>query len=150
MRRLGFVVLGLLITLNLCRADTTEVQSAKWKPSPGGAALRSLVYPGWGQAYNCRPLKAVIIGTVEEGLIFGILREHQLFRDARRFKDDTAASLYKDQRNRIVWMLAGWMIYASVDAFVDAHLYDFDVSDQLSCAGLEAGGIKIQFGWISR
>lgn len=92
----------------------------------------------------------MIVGTVEEGLIFGIVREHQLFRDSRRFNDDPAASLYKDQRNRLVWILAGWLIYSSVDAYVDAHLYNFDVSDQLSAGILTSGEVSIQLGWLWR
>jgi len=106
-----------------------------------------LLFPGWGQAYNNRPLKAVIIGAAEQGLIFGIVREHQLFRDARVAKDESAASLYKDQRNRMVWMLAGWMIYSSLDAYVDAHLYDFDVSDRLSMNFGAVDGLTLQLGW---
>ncbi len=131
-------------------ADSTVVAQAEWKPSPGGAALRSLAFPGWGQAYNRRPLKAVIVGAVEQGLIFGIVREHQLFRDARRFNDDRSATIYKDQRNRMVWILAGWLIYSSLDAYVDAHLFDFDVSDKLSVNVEAWDGVKISLGWAVR
>ena len=151
MYRFGIVALLVLVVhLFPAYADSTEVSSPKWRPSPGGAALRSLAFPGWGQAYNGRPLKSVIVGAVEEGLIFGIVREHQLFRDARQYNDESAASVYKDQRNRFVWILAGWLIYSSVDAYVDAHLYDFDVSDQLSINIFPVNGITLNLGWTLR
>jgi len=149
--RFGIVtILIFIVCWQPSLADSTVVTPVVWKPSPGGAALRSLAFPGWGQSYNRRPLKSVIVGAVEEGLIFGIVREHQLFRDARRFNDDSAASIYKDQRNRLVWMLAGWLIYSSVDAYVDAHLYDFDVSDQLSVNAITSNGVTLQLGWLLR
>jgi len=111
--------------------------------------FRSLLLPGWGQAYNRRPLKAVIVGGIEEGLIYGVYRQHQLFMDERRFGNEPIALAYREDRNRMAWMLAGVLIFSMTDAYVDAHLYHFDVSDKLSSAtGLNVGGVMINLGWI--
>lgn len=148
MRCFGLVVSTLLLSACSCwAADTTGTDTTVWKPSPTGAAFRAFIFPGWGQSYNRKPLKAVLIGGIEQGLIFGVYREHQLFRDARRFGNDEAAGLYKEQRNRLAWLLAASVIYATVDAFVDAHLYDFDVSGDLG-GNVKMGGVQISFALL--
>ncbi|MFH0765818.1 MAG: DUF5683 domain-containing protein [Calditrichota bacterium] len=120
-------------TLNITTATGSPIDSTKaWKPNPTGAALRSLILPGGGQAYNQQPLKAVIYGGLEEGLIFGVYRQHQLFKSSRRSGDDVGADFYRNDRNRLTWYLTGVIILSMVDAYVDAHLFDFDVSDKFS------------------
>jgi hypothetical protein len=147
--RSGIVILAIcLLAGNVQGADSLAVSSAPWKPSPTGAAFRSLALPGWGQSYNRRPLKAVIIGGLEQGVLFGIYRNHQLFRDARKFADDRSADFYKDQRNRLTWILAGTLLYSAVDAFVDAHLYDFEVDDPASENRPASTGLRLSFGII--
>jgi len=110
-----------------------------------------MLLPGWGQAYNKRPLKAVIIGGLEEGLLYGVYRQNQLFRDERRRGNEPVAKAYREDRNRMTWMLAGVLIFSMTDAYVDAHLYNFDVSDKLSSAsGYKLGGVVVNLGWIWR
>lgn len=94
--------------------------------------MRSLVVPGWGQAYNQQPLKAVIYAGLEQGLIYGIYRNHTLFRQSQLAGLNDDAGFYKNERNRLGWYLAGTLILSVMDAFVDAHLFSFDVSDDLS------------------
>lgn len=145
--KLPSLVLLLIFALaDAGRSDTTVTSPPAWKPSPTGAALRSLLLPGWGQAYDRRPLKAVIVGGIEEGFIYGVYRQHQLFRDARGLRDESSAKFYREQRNRLTWMLAGAIIFSVVDAYVDAHLYGFEVSEQLSDRGLRVGGVNVGLG----
>ena len=61
-------------------ASNKEVENLNWRPSPTGAALRSLAFPGWGQVYVKQPLKAVIYAGIEQGFIYGIYRQHNLYK----------------------------------------------------------------------
>ena len=144
----------LLIACSLLLATAGYTQSpapAPWRPSPTGAAFRSLFLPGWGQAYNQHHLKAVIYGGIEEGLIYGVYRQHQLFMDARHDGDEPLALAFKEDRNRMTWMLSGVVILSMVDAYVDAHLFDFDVSDKLTLSlPPDPKQIQINFAWIWR
>jgi len=105
-------------------------EPSDWRPLPTGAALRSLVIPGWGQAYNRQPLKSVVIAGLESGFIYGILRQHKLQQACRARGDLILANLYREDRNRFAWYLAGSVILAMLDAYVDAQLFNFDVSDE--------------------
>jgi hypothetical protein len=131
-------------------AQEAPQRPALWRPSPTGAVIRSMLLPGWGQAYNRNPLKAVIIGGLEEGLIYGVYRQNQLFVDFRRSGEEQIAVSYREDRNRLTWLLAGTLILSMLDAYVDAHLYDFDVSDNLTSGEIgRAGGIVLRLGWIN-
>lgn len=109
----------------------TPADTVLWTPNPTGAAFRSLFVPGWGQIYNKRPLKSLVYTAIEGSLIYGILREHRSFLYYRRIDQPHNADLMRNNRNQLTWYLAGTLIMASLDAFVDAHLYHFDVSTEL-------------------
>jgi hypothetical protein len=94
--------------------------------------LRSAVLPGWGQVYNDRPLKGVILGSAELGLLAWLLVEHSL---AERARDDfrrTGNPFYEDsyelhsaRRLDLIWYTSAAWLYGILDAYVDAHLYGF-------------------------
>jgi len=147
-RRCGLILLLILLAGTARAAGLSSSEPKPWRPSPTGALLRSLAFPGWGQVYNRQPLKAVIIGGIEEGLIYGVYRQHLLFVDSRRLGDDRSADVYKEDRNRLTWILAGTVILSMVDAYVDDQLFDFDTGDDLSKKKLRSGGIQLRFGII--
>jgi len=134
-------------------ADSTAEKA--WTPSPASAAFRSLILPGWGQAYVGRPLKAVIYGGIEQTLIFTIYRKHRLYKYYDRREEGNVASAHKEDRNRLSWYLTGAIIMSMMDAFVDAHLYNFDVSDDYSNltvpkpkSAFRLGNVQINFSLI--
>lgn len=124
--------------LTLMQPDT--IKAGVWSPSPTGAAFRSLFFPGWGQSYVGSPLKAVIYGGIEQGLIYTVYRQHRLFRYYKDQEQDQFAETHRNNRNRMTWYLAGAIILSMLDAYVDAHLYYFDVSDDLSERGSNSEG----------
>ncbi len=127
--------------------------SSAWKPSPTGAALRSLVFPGWGQAYVQKPVKAVIYGGIEYSLLYGIVRQHKLFQYYDRIDDESRTDFYRNNRNQLIWYLTGALIVAVMDAYVDAHLFDFDVSDDLTFNRQDRygfSGVKLNLRWRFR
>lgn len=119
--------------------------------SPKKAAIMSAILPGSGQVYNGKYWKVpVIYGGfgVAAYLANRYSDQYNLYRDAYReasdpngtspFPNVTPAAI-KDTRDTYKqWMELSYIsigliyILQVVDANVDAHLYDFDVSDDLS------------------
>ena len=114
--------------------------------NPSLAMWKSLILPGWGQLYNKKYLKTVIIGGAEIALIYGIFYQHDQSEKAQKAGDSEAANFYRDDRNRLTWWLAGIILYSMADAYVDAQLMDFDLSNELSL-GIAPGKlfVRLQF-----
>lgn len=128
--------------------DTTKIKNTR----PRNAAILSAVVPGAGQIYNHKYWKAPVIYAGFGGLGYMIYKnntEYQNYRNIYRSLIDTVAGneietpYSSDQlrvlkegsrRNRDFFIIIACAWYAAniVDAVVDAHLYDFDVSDDLS------------------
>ena len=151
-------------------------------PKPGRAALLSFLVPGAGQAYNKRWWKLPIVYGVLGGMIYlevDNLREYHALRDNYKLLVDgdpdtnpteppynridvTSMKSYRDQWRRYVEqtsLVLGLVYLLQVtDAFVDAHLHSFDVSDDLTLRfkpKMEAipgfgatfgAGVSLQFG----
>lgn len=97
--------------------------------SPTGAMLRSLAAPGWGQWYNGKKFKAVLLASGEIGLAADAVILNQL---AARSDNPQDRAFYRDNRSLAIWWLAAVILYAMADAYVDAHLLGFDESMELS------------------
>jgi hypothetical protein len=118
------------------------------------AALMSALVPGLGQFYNKRYWKPPIIYIGAGVITYFIIdnnRQYQLFKDgySRRTNDpnasiDPSISGYSTENLRILRddyrryrdmsVVFGVALYALniIDAYVDRHLMEFDVSDDLS------------------
>lgn len=121
------------------RTDTTQFIMHK---SPMGAVLRSALIPGWGQIYNESYWKAPIIwGALGVLGYFWVDNNDQYkhFRDLYvqsidennpngnlRYYDQR--EFYRDQRDLTAVFIGLSYLINILDAYVDAHLYDFDVS----------------------
>lgn len=125
-------------------------------PNPRKAALFSAIIPGAGQAYNKRWWKLPIVyGALGTALYFEIdnIKQYRELRDNYRWLvdedpntnpveepytliDATTMKGYRDQWRRYVEFssitLGLAYLLQVTDAFVDAHLRSFDVSDDLS------------------
>ena len=130
------------------KADSTKTN----RHSPLRATIFSAVVPGLGQAYNNRYWKIPIIYSAAGSLIY-FTEYHRKKLDVYSYaynyvdlpgpvklyygdKTSEQLKLYKDfyKRNydlmRII--IAGVYLLNILDATVDAHMYDFDISDDLS------------------
>jgi hypothetical protein len=110
--------------------------------------LRSLAVPGWGQFYNGKYWKAALAFGAESGLIATAVYWNQQAVQAPPNSNDRL--FYRNNRNTAVWFLAGTILLSMLDAYVDAHLFDFDESPDLSVAppispGSGAGGMMLLF-----
>jgi hypothetical protein len=133
------------------KADNIKVQKYH---SPKKAALLSAVLPGTGQIYNKKYWKAPIVYAGFAGLAYSFQfnqSRYVKYRDALKFRidddstttdnyigiysDDQLTTLYKYyHRYRDLTVVGGLALYLLniVDAAVDAHLFTFNVSDDLS------------------
>ncbi len=108
--------------------EKTDSAKANIK-SPTGAMLRSLIFPGLGQWYNGKKLKAVVVFLGQTGLLANsIYLNQQLVKS----HTDYEREFYINNRNLSVWWLVGVTLFSMADAYVDAQLSDFDESPDLS------------------
>lgn len=118
------------------------------------AVLYSALVPGWGQVYNKKWWKVPIIYAGFGGLGFAIgwnAKKWHTYSDAYRMRVDTFpetvdpyVGIYSDanlltlknyyRRNMDLSIIFTTVLYALniIDAAVDAHLFEYDVSDDLT------------------
>jgi hypothetical protein len=123
---------ALMISVELSAKEPSQSLKTNKEKSPTGALLRSMIVPGWGQLYNGKPLKAVIYAGAQLSFLYGAHMQNDRYHYYRDLEINDYADFYKSDRNRLLWWLFGITLLSMGDAFVDAHLYGFDVSDDLS------------------
>jgi len=106
--------------------------------SPWGAVLRSAVLPGFGQFYNESYWKIPVIWGAGALLISGWVYNNNLYNDNKDLYTNTGQTIYqyrrdfyRNQRDNFTIYLVVLYILNLVDAYVDAHLYDFTVEEDL-------------------
>lgn len=132
-----------------------EEETKEKKPhSPKLATLLSAVAPGAGQIYNRKYWKLPIIYGAFGGLIYSAVWNHGKFRTFKdayliridddpntidqfegQYSDDNLRTIQSDyRRNRDLSYIFIGVFYALniIDAAVDAHLFDFNVDEDLS------------------
>ncbi len=135
-----------------------DIEGSTWKrkKNPGTAMLCALVFPGLGQIYNERPLKAAIAMGVETYYIMNIIHNYRIAGDWRDERDaldqnipcgdhtclnpawKNANAWYKEYRARTVdwiWWTSGIVLIVVLDAYVDAHLHDMRFHVEASRSG---------------
>jgi hypothetical protein len=123
--------------------DTSQYKFVMQK-SPLGAVLRSAVFPGWGQIYNHSYWKAPVIwGFISYYLYFWIRNNNSYIewgdlyskslnesktgnRDYKLYRD-----FYHDQRDLFTIYIGIVYLLNLMDAYVDAQLFDFDISNEI-------------------
>ena len=121
--------------------------------SPWGALTRSMMIPGWGQTYNQNVLKALIFVLGDASMlsmyfvknkdVSRIERQRSVIKkqlaqdpfltvERRTILNSRHSNLTGDldialnNRNLFGWLFAISHLAGMIDAFVDAHLYNFD------------------------
>jgi hypothetical protein len=115
-------------------ADAGYTASRSRETNPTWAAFKSILFPGWGQLSNGKHWKAMGIFALQTSVAFGIFTQHEHYIFYNALNQPSTASFYKNDRNRLVWWSAGIAILSALDAFVDCHLRDWNVSEELSWA----------------
>lgn len=117
-----------------------ELALARKKRSPTGALWRSFAVPGWGQFYNGEYLKAGGIIAAQAGTLYMAVDNYLVARKYKREAREAPTEELKREKlakhNEYIietefwgWLFVGILTFSMMDAYVDAHLADWDVSD---------------------
>lgn len=148
MNKLLLIVLILLLAAGL---------SAEGKRDPTRAALYSLVLPGGGQIYNHAYLKAgLVIGV--QGWLIGSAIHHANQRDKFRELAETAppaleqqyladSEEYRDKLNNDIWWIGIAAALSVFDAYVDAHLSDFEEQKEKLRLRFDGEKLSLHYRW---
>ena len=100
-------------------------------PNPNKAAILSFALPGAGQAYNKRWWKLPLVYGAFAGMFYAIDFNQGLYR---RFRDALRGLRDQYDRNTQLSYIGTVLLYGivAVEAFVDAHLLQFDIDEDLS------------------
>jgi signal transduction histidine kinase len=118
------------------RIEVSRSDTLFERKSPMGALLRSVALPGWGQFYNKKYFKsAVVFGAETTFITLAAIEWHRMNKHKRNFQnldhpdrywEFEQFQFYEDQRNLYLWITAGIVFLSMFDAYVDAHLYNFE------------------------
>jgi hypothetical protein len=109
--------------------------------SPLGAVLRSAVLPGWGQVYNQSYWKVPVVWGFIGFYTYYWIDQNKKYRNTindytggnkwgwTQSIYETRRNFYRDQRDLFAIYIG--IVYAlnMLDAYVDAHLFDFSVDE---------------------
>lgn len=126
-----------------------SVKKFRMKKQPWKAVLFSALLPGAGQFYNRSYWKVPILLGLTGYLAYEWNRENNNYRD---YRDQYSTSqtpqnpdgdgnlkalreFYRSQRNDFTWYFIIVYFVNLVDAYIDAHLFDFDVKDEKMVRG---------------
>lgn len=109
--------------------------------SPTGAMLRSVVIPGWGQFYNESYWKIPVVWALSGWFIYQWTEQNSnyvYYKDLYKLsllesstgntQYKSLRDFYRDDRDLFAIYLGLTYFLNIIDAYVDAHLFDFDVS----------------------
>lgn len=116
-------------------SEDTTFQMTK---SPWGAVARSAVIPGWGQFYNESYWKIPVIWGTAAWFVYNWIDNDKLYKDYKSLYQTTQneyhrrlRNFYRDQRDNFTIYMGLLYLLNLIDAYVDAHLFDFNVNDDL-------------------
>lgn len=146
--------------------------------TPRKALYRALAVPGWGQFYNRQFIKVPVVLGGLGGFVYGAVYNqdrYTLWRDAEIIKRETgscptfavgvipqcelkSAQRLRDERdlfrrNRDLLLIGSGLFYglSVLDAYVSAHLVDFDVSETLTLSvEPRLTGARVRLLWHPR
>jgi len=131
-------------------ADTVAIDSVMIDHSPRKAAMYSAVLPGLGQIYNKKYWKLPLVYGGLVGFGYAAIwnsQQYQIYFDKFKYMTENdlleyeGATLqevewYKNSflryKNLMIIVTIGFYVIQVVDANVDAHLIDYDISDDIS------------------
>ena len=121
-------------------ADTAD-STARGRPSPTGALLKSLIVPGLGQITLGRKLTAVVFLAFEGATLGMVIKTQREINRAEAAGD--LATVADKKRTREDWLVYMGInhVASALEAYVSAHLWDFPGELQIRAApgGFSAG-----------
>ena len=108
-------------------ADTGQ-EGEQAPVTPMGAFVRSLVIPGWGQAAVDQPGRGAFYFAAGTFSLFMVIKSQAELDAARRANPPDLERVDDKTGQRETWIVL-WIfisLFAGVDAWVSAHLWDFE------------------------
>ena len=137
-----FFVIALLPIISFAQdslsvADTSVVDTTfVMEKSAWGAVLRSAIIPGWGQIYNESYWKVPIVWGIGGWFIYNYIKNDKDYKNSQQIylrtqdiDDKSDRDFYRDQRDLFAMYFVFTYLANLVDAYVDAHLFDFSVTE---------------------
>jgi|GEM_PF-166493 len=137
--RREFDTIPRVMQTGIVTADTLEVEEPDFSHSPSKAMMYALVLPGLGQAYNKKYFKIPIVYAGLGAAVYAINYNSTNYRIAsQEYAEEQNDLNERYLRTWRRWMEISYIALAAVyalqvlDAYVDAHLYSWDVNQNLS------------------
>ncbi|GMV53491.1 MAG: hypothetical protein D8M52_06035 [Chlorobi bacterium] len=141
------LLLGLVVPNRTQECTAAETDTVQLTKDPTTAVLYSLALPGLGQYYTQDYWKIPLFtGVCATTIVLFFYNNNQYNTEAAAYNEAVAGGLssavianlkqrreaFRDNRDISGAVFLTAYVLAAVDAYVGAHLYDFDVSDDLS------------------
>jgi hypothetical protein len=134
------IVVSFIIKPQDNRDSTKDDTVFVMQKSAWGAVLRSAVVPGLGQIYNRSYWKAPVVWGIGAWLVYNWIQNNKNYNTYKnlflQFPSDNpndpnfvSRNFYRDQRDLFTIYMGITYILQLVDAYVDAHLFDFTVEE---------------------
>ncbi len=144
-------ILCTLLILGFCL-----LLSAQKPKSPTRAAIYSAVLPAGGQIYNHAYVKAGVVLGVQSYLIASAIVHDNKVDEYRQKSTNTTDAFYKqfyqtkqkeyqELRTSDFWWMGITTVLSVLDAYVDAHLSDFDAQKQKIHLLFEEDKLTLQY-----
>lgn len=122
------------------RARQDSILYGKPPVSPMGALWRSILIPGWGQAKLNRKLTGALFITWE-GVTLGMsLKTSHELRYLRKTKSGSIDAKKQERQDWLV-LLGFNHLFAAIEGYVSAHLWDFPEDLKIQAAPMPDGRI---------
>jgi len=115
-----------------------SLNSIEYQKNPYRAMLYSAVLPGGGQIYNQAYVKSAVIVGLQAYLVGLALHHNSRLQDYQDLMDNSISGdsdyltyklkrdEYRDNLRSDYWWMGTVLVLSVADAFVDAHLYNFE------------------------
>jgi hypothetical protein len=161
--KLSFYRPGITIPLNdSIKKKSLDKPVFKMKKSPWKAVAYSAILPGAGQFYNQSYWKIPVIAGLGGYFVYEWIKNNNEYLDYKTQYQNSQTEknpsgnpqlqyfreFYRDQRdNFIIYSLILYVVNL-IDAYVDAELFDFDVSDNIKLGILQKEKLlKLSYGF---
>ncbi|MFO7810886.1 MAG: DUF5683 domain-containing protein [Candidatus Delongbacteria bacterium] len=143
----------------------SSVRAENGEPNHKVPLFLSFVFPGGGQVYNGRYIKAGAYILLEGSMIYGALIQDKRLNNSqdkldhyREIEDEGKireyeyyVNRYKKERNNFIWLSVASVFLSAGDAFVDSHFKSFKrdlfrTGDELSLEP-SGSGLKLVYQW---
>ena len=139
-----FLLLLIFLSTNIMAYDTPK--------KPLKAAIFSLVLPGGGQYYNGSKIKFAFVFVAESSLIavtsYHIYKSEHYYNLYKSSLDELDYQNYLKYYYKLkndYWWLGTTVILSMIDAYVDAHLFDYDEKKRKIHLKFSSNAIGLQY-----